>query len=207
MRPGRQKQGGGQEGGQRRATPRVGTRPSEPPCTSRHRLCAGPRRPRVGGRVRPSEEHPSHARPPWGQSLQHQDSRVGLHPNPKAALAVSPSHPRPSHLGHLLSSCPRRPWGPPAHICRAPWPSQRPGSPCPESPSFLSQSSHDPQQPRPRREQRQRTGGAAQGPAAGHGAGSACTRPTPPRAIGAAASCRPPRIASISSKQPPRSCP
>ena len=141
--------------------PRRGTRPSGPPSTSRHGLCAGPRRPQVRRRLRPLETRPSHARPPWGQSLQHQDSRVRLHPNPKAALAVSPSHPRPSHLGHLPRGCPRHPWGAPAHMGRAPWPSRQPGSPCPESPSFLSQSGRDSRRPHPRREKSRGQGGAA----------------------------------------------
>ena len=165
MRPESQRQGAGQTPPGRRLEESLAQGRYQAIRASLHQQTQALRwapRPQLGGRVRPSEEHPSHARPQWGQSLQHQDSRVGLHPNPKAASAVSPSHPRPSHLGHLPSSCPRRPWGPPAHICRAPWPSQRPGSPCPESPSFRSQSSHDPQRPGPRREQRQRTGGAAQ---------------------------------------------
>ena len=165
------KQGGGQDrhqpGGWRRATPRSPSRahercqPSGPPSTSRHMLCTGPGDPQW----EEGSDHQRHApvmpRPPWGQNLQHQDSRVGLYPNPKAASAVSPSHPHPSHLGHLPSGCPGHPWGAPAHTCRALWPSRRPGRPCPESPSFLSQSGRDPWRPHPRREKSRGRGGAA----------------------------------------------
>lgn len=77
-------------------------------------------------------------------------------------------HPRPSHLGHLPSGCPRHPWGAPAHMCQASWPSRRPGSPCPESPSFLSQSGRDSRRPHPKREKSRGQGGAAPD-LAGHG--------------------------------------
>lgn len=185
--------------------PRRGASRPGPPAPADTRSALGPETP-SGKKAQTTRGAPLSCTPAMGPEPPTPGLQSQAESQPKGSIGSESIPPSPLTPGASPQRLPRASLGGPAHTCRALWPSRRPGRPCPESPSFLSQSSRDPRRPHPRREKSRGQGGAAR-TQRDTGAGNACARPTPPRAVGAAASCRPPpRTAGISPKQPPRPC-